>query len=167
MSKPSLINENINRIYTFWLNSAGWNILKIKCPCCQFWFRHTVQKVDLRPCCLKEFALLAHESETSWFPYLFLSKSWRKTNCWNVYTARIGPCCVLEASLPRLRDKRFCVFLWGVWQLWTESICHLKCAWVSIDSRFLQFRTELSLLKSGPKFYCSLGVDSVSHSSLL
>lgn len=110
MSKPSLINENINRIYTFWLNSAGWNILKIKCPCCQFWFRHTVQKVDLRPCCLKEFALLAHESETSWFPYLFLSKSWRKTNCWNVYTARIRPCCVLEASLPRLRDKRFCVF---------------------------------------------------------
>lgn len=81
----------------------------------------------------------------------------RKTNCWNVYTARIGPCCVLVASLPRLRDKRFCVFLWGVWQLWTESICHLKCAWVSIDSQFLQFWTELSLLKSGPKFYCSLG----------
>lgn len=101
---------------------------------------------------------LAHESEASWFPYLFLSKSWRKTNCWNVYTARIGPCCVLGPSLPRLRDKRFCgVFLWGVRQLWTESICHLKCAWVSIDSRFLQFWTELSLLKSGPKFYCSLG----------
>lgn len=56
---------------------------------------------------------LAHESEASWFPYLFLSKSWRKTNCWNVYTARIGPCCVLGSSLPRLRDKRFCEFFVG------------------------------------------------------
>lgn len=71
MSKPSLINENINRIYTFWLNSAGWNILKIKCPCCQFWFRHTVQKVDLRPCCLKEFALSHMRVKLLDFPISF------------------------------------------------------------------------------------------------
>lgn len=121
----------------------------------------------LRPCCLKEFALLAHESETSWFPYLFLSKSWRKTNCWNVYTARIRPCCVLEASLPRLRDKRFCVFCGACdnyepnrYVIWSA----LKCQ-STLD--FFSSEPSCQFLKSGPKFYCSLEVDSVLHSSLL